>query len=290
MANVSHPARAQHDRAQPGHGSDLWYLVRDGEILVGSQGSLPSGPEVLGEHAGAAEREPLLVGRLGGADCWALGVGATTLEPEGWRWAPLLALGSQWGHREWTTAGRAVQLVEWARTSRYCGRCGTATEAVAVERAMRCPACALVAYPRLAPAVIVLVRRGEEALLAQNGRFRGRMFSTVAGFVEPGETLEEAVRREVGEEVGVSLGDVDYFDSQPWPFPHSLMVGFVAEWESGDIEVDGEEIVEARWFRADRLPPLPPPVSIARRLIDRWRAEVEGARGPGATGRTIPHQ
>jgi len=179
---------------------------------------------------------------------------------------------------EWLVAGRAVQLVDWARTHRFCGRCATATEPARGERAMKCPACGLVAFPRLAPAMITLVTRGEpgpdqEALLARGVQFRAPMFSCLAGFVEPGETLEAAVVREVREEVGVEVGNVRYMGSQPWPFPHSLMLGFRADWRSGDIVCDPSEIMEANWYRKDALPNVPPGISIARKLIDHWLAE-----------------
>ncbi|MCB0956984.1 MAG: NAD(+) diphosphatase [Ilumatobacteraceae bacterium] len=175
---------------------------------------------------------------------------------------------------EWLVAGRAVQLVEWGRTHRFCGRCGTPTEIQEHERAMKCPACGLLAFPRLAPAMITLVTRGEgddrQALLARGVQFRAPMYSCLAGFVEPGESLEEAVIREVREEVGVEIGDVRYWGSQPWPFPHSLMIGFTAEWVSGDIVCDPTEILDAKWFRRDELPNVPPRISIARKLIDAW--------------------
>lgn len=176
---------------------------------------------------------------------------------------------------EWAIAGRAVQIAEWARTHRFCGRCGTPTEASTSDRSMRCPACGLVAYPRLAPAMITLVTRGEpgphqEALLARGVQFRAPMYSCLAGFVEPGESLEQAVVREVREEVGVEVGNVRYHSSQPWPFPHSLMIGFLADWISGDIAIDPTEIVDAQWFRRDELPAIPPRISIARKLIDAW--------------------
>ena len=172
---------------------------------------------------------------------------------------------------QWRLAGRALQLVEWERTHRYCGRCGTLTEPAGGERARRCPHCGLSAFPRLAPAVITLVERADgRALLARNVNFPGGMFSCVAGFVEPGETLDEAVRREVTEEVGVELGEVRYWGSQPWPFPHSLMIGFTAEWASGEITCQEGEIAEARWFAPGELPAIPSEISIARRLIDDW--------------------
>jgi NAD+ diphosphatase len=175
---------------------------------------------------------------------------------------------------EWAIAGRAVQLAEWARTHRFCGRCGEPTEPAANDRSMKCPACGLSAYPRLAPAMITLVTRGEpgvdqEALLARGVAFRAPMYSCLAGFV-PGESLEGAVIREVFEEVGVHIGNVTYRGSQPWPFPHSLMIGFRAEWLSGDIVCDPTEIVDAQWYRRDQLPNIPPRISIARKLIDEW--------------------
>jgi NAD+ diphosphatase len=179
---------------------------------------------------------------------------------------------------EWLVAGRAVQIVDWARTHRFCGRCGTATEIARNERAMKCPSCGLMAFPRLAPAMITLVTRGpagsdQEALLARGVQFRAPMFSCLAGFVEPGETLEGAVVREVREEVGVEVGNVRYLGSQPWPFPHSLMLGFRADWVSGEIVCDPNEILEANWYRKDDLPPIPPGISIARKLIDHWLNE-----------------
>ncbi len=219
--------------------------------------------------AGAAGH---FVGLLDGRPVW-----ACDEEPAEGAGVPLMGL---WGAVDdvvWTVAGRAVQLVEWERTHRYCGRCATPTEpSVAPERARRCPACGLLAFPRLAPAMIVLVTRdgGARALLARGARFPIPMWSCLAGFVEPGETLEEAVHREVAEEVGIAVDDVRYWGSQPWPFPHSLMLGFTASWAGGELACDPVEIAEAGWYAPDDLPPVPPAMSIARRMIDDW---VEGA-------------
>ena len=139
---------------------------------------------------------------------------------------------------------------------------------------MKCPSCGLLAFPRLAPAMITLVTRGagveQEALLARGVQFRVPMYSCLAGFVEPGETLEGAVIREVREEVGVEVSNVRYWGSQPWPFPHSLMLGFHADFVSGDIVCDPTEIIDAQWYRRDALPAIPPGISIARKLIDAW--------------------
>jgi NAD+ diphosphatase len=182
------------------------------------------------------------------------------------------------GEPAWLAAGRAVQLTEWARTHRYCGRCGDSTVLADGERAMRCPSCGLLAFPRVAPAMIVLVTRGEdgpdqEALLARGVNWPRTMHSCLAGFVEPGESLEGAVVREVREEVGITVGDVDYRGSQPWPFPHSLMIGFRARYVSGEIAPDPDEIAEARWYHRGDLPQIPPSISIAWRLITDWLNE-----------------
>lgn len=179
---------------------------------------------------------------------------------------------------EWVAAGRAVQIVEWGRTHRFCGRCGGRTTEMDGERAMRCPECGLMAFPRLSPAMITLVTRGEpgpdqEALLARGAQWTAPMYSCLAGFVEPGESLEAAVLREVAEEVGLSVRSPSYFGSQPWPFPNSLMIGFRVEYDSGDIVCDPAEIADAGWYRKDDLPMIPPGISIARKLIDAWLAD-----------------
>jgi NAD+ diphosphatase len=170
--------------------------------------------------------------------------------------------------------GRAMHAGDWLRTSRFCGRCGTATTRSATERCMVCPSCGLHIYPRISPAIITLVRKGELALLASNAKFPGVFYSTLAGFADIGESLEETLVREVEEETGVRVKNVRYFGSQPWPFPNSLMIAFTAEWESGEIVIDQNELSDAKWFSADALPVIPPPFSIARRLIDAWVAEV----------------
>jgi NAD+ diphosphatase len=186
------------------------------------------------------------------------------------------------GDARFLMAGRATQVVEWSVTHRFCGRCATPTERVPGERCMRCPACGLQGYPRIAPAVIVLVRRGREALLARGARFPGIFYSTLAGFVEIGESLEETIAREVREEVGIDVKAPRYFGSQPWPFPHSLMVGFFAEWAAGEIRPDGTEILDARWFRPEELPVIPPRLSIARHLIDAWLEDTSRASSQGS--------
>jgi NAD+ diphosphatase len=218
-----------------------------------------------------------VVGLLDGVAWYAVDVPGD-LDPSDGASVDLYGFHGRAGEDAWLAAGRAVQLVEWGRTHQFCGRCGTPTEPAPGERAMRCPACGLSAFPRLAPAMITLVTRGDdgpdqEALLARGILWKVPMFSCLAGFVEPGESLEGAVVREVKEEVGITVGDVRYQSSQPWPFPHSLMCGFRARYVSGDIECDPTEIAEADWYRRDALPNIPPGISIARKLINDWLAE-----------------
>jgi NAD+ diphosphatase len=168
---------------------------------------------------------------------------------------------------------RASELVEWYLAHAFCGRCGSPTVRSETEMARACTACGALHFPRINPAVITLVHRGREVLLARNHGFRAGFYALVAGFVEAGETLEQAVRREVREEVGVEVDELEYVGSQAWPFPSQLMVGFFARYAGGEIRVQESEISEARWFPLDRLPApedRPAPYSIAGRLIQRF--------------------
>jgi NAD+ diphosphatase len=246
------------------------------------------GSEVASEDLatdGPPTQSALFLGTVDGRHCWAVDLDSPDQEAgdpdprdpdsgdraRGPGFTGLMAMYGSVDETTWIAAGRAVQLVEWARTHRFCGRCAAPTEESPGERSRRCPSCGLLAFPRLAPAVITLIERDDgTALLARNARWPNRMYSCLAGFVEPGETLEDAVRREVREEVGIELDGLRYHSSQPWPFPHSLMLGFEARYGSGEIACDGEEIADARWFLPQELPDLPGPVSIARRLIDAW--------------------
>ena len=172
------------------------------------------------------------------------------------------------GAEAFALAGRASQLLDWQKNHRFCGRCSTPTSVKMGEFAMSCPACGLLVYPRISPAVMVLIGRGDELLLARSPHFRPGVFSALAGFVEAGETLEQCAVREVREEVGIEIANLRYFQSQPWPFPDSLMLAFFADYAGGEITPDPSEIEAAGWFSKRALPILPDPVSIARRLID----------------------
>jgi NAD+ diphosphatase len=166
-------------------------------------------------------------------------------------------------------AARACQIAEWARSHRYCGACATGTELVKGERCLKCPACGMVAYPRISPAMMVLIRKGDAILLARHTASPTNRFSALAGFLEAGESIEEAVHREVFEEVGLKIHNLRYFGSQSWPFPHSLMIAYTADYLSGEIHIDENEIAEARWYGpADPLPEYAATISIAGALIN----------------------
>ena len=244
-------------------------LVRDGDF------SLPD-PAVV-KTLDVPPGNVFPVGTLGKEYCCTAWVPRDTPAPAGHLFKGLRALFGQLDEETLAVAGRAFQIADWARNHRFCGACGKPMAPVAGERAMRCD-CGHVAYPRIAPAMMALVRKGDAILLARNAAVPpgGRM-SALAGFVEPGESVEDAIHREVHEEVGLYVKDLRYFASQSWPFPGSLMVAFTAEYAGGEIRVDAKEIAEARWFGpADKLPELPPAQSIARALIEAYRP---GARG-----------
>jgi NAD+ diphosphatase len=214
------------------------------------------------------------LGSLGEQPCFAVDLEEDEPLPEGMALAGLRRLFGAISEELFQIGGRAFQVLNWDRTHRFCGRCGSATNYHDSDRARECPQCKLLSFPRVSPAIIVLVQKGHEFLLARNARFPGKRYSIIAGFVEPGETLEETVHREIKEEVGIDVRDVRYFGSQPWPFPHSLMVGFTAQYAGGEIVVDGEEIVDSGWYSSDNLPELPDGISISRRIID-WFLEQD---------------
>jgi NAD+ diphosphatase len=253
-------------------GKALYFPVRNGEPLL-----LATDEGVEFATDPMAGRQHVL-GSIGDRACIAIDVAADQVPPT-MTGVALRQLHALVPELEWSLASRAVQIVAWDRNHRFCGRCGTPTEPQPAERVRRCPNCALSAYPRLAPAIIVLVTRGEHeerALLAWGRRHQGRHYSTLAGFVEVGETLEEAVRREVHEETAIEVRDISYFSSQPWPFPNQLMLGFRARYGSGEIVPQPDEIVEARWFTPDAVETVTASrggFSIAGQLIDGWIQE-----------------
>ena len=243
----------------------LWFAFEGDKLLVFDEEPvrvpLAGDPEELNLDV-TFRRE---IGNLDGHVCWA--VETDSEAPEGMVFRDLRSF---FGVDEdfFRKAGRAKQIVGWHATHRFCGRCGGTTEPVSGELAMRCTRCGMMHYPRLSPAAIVLVKRGEQILLARSPGFPKGLYSVLAGFVEPGESIEETVAREIGEEVGIGVRNVTYFGSQPWPFPNSLMIGFTADYADGELAPDPGEIEDAGWYTADALPQLPPETSIARAMID----------------------
>jgi NAD+ diphosphatase len=248
-----------------------WYAFRGSELLVLQEGAgarVPAGHEWA--SLGLAGDEPQAVGEMAGIACYAVGLADGAEPPEGAMFQGLRRLWGLLDEEAWKLAGRAAQIVEWDRNHRFCGRCGEGTERKEGELARVCPRCGLHQFPRISPAVIVRVEHGDRILLARSPHFAPGVYSTLAGFVEPGESLEDTVIREVREESGITVTNLRYFGSQPWPFPHSLMIGFVADYESGEIRPQECEIEDARWFGVDDLPVLPSRFSIARSLIDEF--------------------
>lgn len=212
------------------------------------------------------------LGTIEGFPCYSVEVSSEVTEIEDMFFKDLRSLYGVLEEDIFLLAGRALQIVNWDKTHQFCGKCGTRTEDLEGERAKKCTSCGFTSYPVLSPAIITAIIKDNKILLAHNANFKGKMHSLIAGFVEPGETLEEAVEREIMEEVGLKVKNIKYWGSQPWPFPNSLMLGFTAEYESGDIKVDGVEIAYADWFDIDNLPELPSEISIARKIIN-WYIE-----------------
>ncbi len=250
-----------------------WFLFSNSRLLLCEQEGVLKVPFV--EDIKALKLLPANVmhtGSVGGLDCFAANFPGEDCAAEGFCFMELRQVFGRIEDQWFWAAGRAYHLLSWQSNNRFCGRCGGSMEMAAEERALKCPACGYITYPRISPAVIVAILKGDEILLAHSARFATGFYSLVAGFVEPGETLEAAVAREIREEVGIEVKNIRYFGNQPWPFPDSLMVGFTAEYASGEIQVDNVEVTDAGWYTIHNLPEIPGRVSIARRLID-WYVE-----------------
>jgi NAD+ diphosphatase len=252
-----------------------WFVFISDKMMVAEAGEEISLP-CFADPAELA-LEPIrewYLGTLGGRHCYCAEISETAAIPENMALRGLRYLYGRLEESLHRAAMKAVHTLEWDRTSRYCGYCGMETIRTRGMVAKECPCCELLIFPRISPAVIVLVEREGKVLLARVKRFTSELYSILAGFVELGETLEEAVRREIGEEVGIRVKNIRYFGSQPWPFPDSLMIGFTAEYESGEISIDETEIADAGWFDPEKLPTIPGKISIARELID-WFVETK---------------
>ncbi len=256
------------DETKPG----WWFVFRDNHVLVKPVNDKVFIPFV--SDISELELKPirkLYLGSLDDTPCFSAELSTETIAPDGMSFVGLRGVFGLLEEEMFWLAGRSFQMINWDRTHQYCGTCGFPTENKQDERAKICLQCGHINYPSASPAVIVAVRKERQILLAHSHRQPAGRYSVLAGFVELGETLEDCVKREVREEVGLAIKNIRYFGSQSWPFPNSLMIGFTAEYAGGKITVDDRELLDAKWFSADDLPQVPPGISIARRLIE-WFA------------------
>lgn len=264
-----------------GQGQGLWFIFNGDKLLlaVNSASARPLDTAEI-EALGPLPERAHLLGFLDGQACLAVelaaGANPETLQGPAPR-PPAVDLRQAYGmlpELEYAIAGYASQVLHWDRTTHFCPVCGTRVEQLETERAKRCPACGFLQYPRVSPAIITLIYRPGQVLLTRQASWPQGRYSLVAGFVEAGESLEECLRREVAEEVGVAVDEIRYLGSQPWPFPHQLMVGFLARYQAGEVAIDAAELEHAAWFDLDALPDLPPPLSISRRILD-WHLAAQ---------------
>lgn len=245
-----------------------WFIFQKYRLLVCEKGNAIELP-----RADSAETLPVplirsqYIGRFSEIECFSAESDAPA--PDGMAYRSLRGLYRVLDDDTFWIAGRAIQIMDWDRTHQFCGRCGVAMKRKAGEHAKVCPQCKAHNYPRLAPAIIVAVTKGDQILLAHNARNPHSYYSVLAGFVEPGESLEQTVAREVKEEVGIDVTNIRYFGSQPWPFPHSLMLAFTAEYAGGELVLQDDEIDSADWYTVDNLPTHPQPPSVSSALI-QW--------------------
>ncbi|MHB0868731.1 MAG: NAD(+) diphosphatase [Chloroflexota bacterium] len=252
---------------QSGH----WLIVQDQGLVLpdGPEPSLPFG--VVPQDFDGSLSTPLWLGSWRGTTCWAASLPRNASLPQGFRRETLVPMqGTRLPDELLSLGGIAMQALWWESTSGHCPRCGTATVRIDGEWGKRCPSCHYEHYPHLYPAVIVLVHDGDRVLLARKSVWSPGRYALIAGFVDNGESLEAAVRREVKEEVGVDVDDIQYVGSQNWPFPSQLMVGFLARYAGGEIAIDREELEDARWFPRDALPTGPSHHSIAGFIIEHY--------------------
>jgi NAD+ diphosphatase len=246
-----------------------WFIFSRYWLLIATPDSAPTIPFLLSpNNLGLHTLEEIYLGTLEGKPCYAAAVPDSPPALSDMAFLDLRQLYGRFDQELLYLSFRAIHLLDWSQKTKFCKRCGMKLIVPETERAKKCPGCGHQSFPRISPAVIVLVERGDQCLLARSPRFQDGFYSVLAGFAEPGETLEETVTREIKEETGIEVNNIRYFGSQPWPFPDSLMIGVTAGYAGGEIQVDGTEILDAGWFSYDQLPKIPGRISIARRLID----------------------
>jgi len=251
----------------PETNNDMYFLFCNDTLLVKSENNKAIIPAIKDlQHLKLNNIQYL--GSINGENCFCGEVTNDNLIPKNMYFSTLKALTHQLPSDMFWIGGRAQQIINFNIDHKYCGRCGTLAQNVDGERAKKCPKCGLTNYPRISPAIIVAVLKEGKLLLAHNNESPKDLYSVVAGFVEVGETFEECVAREVHEEIGIIVKNIKYFGNQPWPFPNSLMIGFTADYASGEIQVDGKEIGHADWYSSTSMPLTPDSISIAKKLIN----------------------
>lgn len=251
--------------------NDLYFTLINGSLLVKKEENALKIP-ILDEikKLDVAHEDEFFIGKLSDQACFAIEAASEFILPDNYELIPLGEFGAVVNEELFLAAGRANQILNWNKTHKFCGKCGSKTQNKKDELAKICSNCNHVMYPVICPAIIVAVTKGDQILLAHNANFKNNMYSLIAGFVEAGEDLKSTVEREVLEEIGIKVKNIKYFSSSPWSFPNSLMIGFFAEYESGEIQVDGKEIVHADWFTKDNFPNIPKKHTVARKIIDKF--------------------
>ena len=252
----------------------LWFIFYKDKLLLAKQGekfAVPTGEEApVGLSRSSSVME---VGTMDdGTPIKTFALNAPDINDTAFGWIDLRKSFHLLPREHYLKAGKCRELIYWDSNTQYCGTCGTPLR-MHTPISKRCPQCGREIWPALSPAIIVLVHKGNEALLVHARNFKGDYYGLVAGFVETGETLEEAVHREVAEETGITITNLRYFGSQPWPYPNGLMVGFEADYVAGNIHLQKEELSHGAWFSKENLPAVPDKLSIARKMIDHWRTQ-----------------
>ncbi len=259
--------------------NSLWFVFQGDNLLINSTqketGLIPKRKRLSELNINSQIKQ--YIGRYNNITCYSVFVSDDTPAPENMNFCNLRRLFGILNPDMFYIAGYARQIIRWEETTQYCGKCGSVLQPLESERAKECMKCGLIIYPRISPAIIVSILKKEKILLARSSRFKGNIYSVLAGFVEPGESLEDCISREVKEEVNIEVENIRYFGSQPWPFPDSLMIAFIADYKDGEICLDNDEIIDASWYSRDDLPEIPKKASIAREMID-WFVETTGKR------------
>lgn len=250
--------------------TEYWFIFHQDQLLTRLSANGPEIPDhTVMNYLADIPGERHYLGDIDEHGCFCMSLDEMPELPESYTFGNLRSVAGQIEEAVFMLAGRAYHILYWDKLSKFCGRCGSPTRMKDDERAKQCDNCGNIIFPRISPAIIIAIIRDDQILLAHNRHFRGKMYSLIAGFMEPGEEFEDTAAREVCEEVGIKIKNLRYFASQSWPYPDSLMVGFTCEYDGGEIKVDGHEIEHAAWFKRGELPEIPGTASIAGRII-RW--------------------